>query len=80
MTRASRTGCSTSWRDSLQRPSADPGRPGGAGVARCAGTLPDGAKLPTGVLDIGSHTFTVTATDNVGNTGMVTHTYMVGLI
>ena len=38
--------------------------PGGSGLASCVGTLPDGALIDTSV---GSHTFSVTATDYTGN-------------
>ena len=45
---------------------------GGAGLASCTGTVPNGQPLDT---TAGSHTFTVTATDNAGNTTTVTHSY-----
>ena len=48
---------------------------GGSGLASCAGTVPDGAAINTST--VGSHTFTVTATDNAGNSIAVTHTYNV---
>ncbi len=48
---------------------------GGSGIESCVGTVADGAAVPTGVL--GSHEFTVTATDEAGNTTTVTHTYRV---
>lgn len=49
----------------------------GSGLAGCAGTKPDGARLHIGLLALGRHTFTVTATDQVGNTASATHTYWV---
>ena len=52
----------------------------GSGVASCTGTQPDGSTLPTGLFALGTHTFTVTATDNVGNVTTVTHTYRVTLL
>ncbi len=45
---------------------------GGAGVASCTGTVPSGQPLDTSP---GTHTFTVTAIDNAGNTTTVTHSY-----
>ena len=45
---------------------------GGAGLASCTGTVPDGQPLDT---TPGVHTFTVTAIDNAGNTTTVTHSY-----
>jgi photosystem II stability/assembly factor-like uncharacterized protein len=53
---------------------------GGSGIASCTGTLPNGATIPTGLFSIGTHTFTVTARDNAGNTTTVTHTYTVSLL
>jgi hypothetical protein len=53
---------------------------GGSGLASCTGTLRNGSTIPTGIFDIGSHTFTVTAVDKVGNRSSVTHTYTVGLL
>jgi hypothetical protein len=53
---------------------------GGSGLASCVGTLPDGAPVPHGLLQIGQHTFTVTATDGHGNVTTVTHTYRVSLL
>jgi hypothetical protein len=49
----------------------------GSGLATCTGTKASGATLNTG---LGSHAFTVTATDKVGNTSSVTHTYTVTLL
>lgn len=46
-----------------------------SGIASCVGTLPDGAEL--GTFPAGIHTFTVTATDLLGNVTVVTHTYTV---
>jgi hypothetical protein len=51
-----------------------------SGTASCTGTLPNGARIPTGIGDIGTHKFTVIAKDNAGNTTTVTHTYTVGLL
>jgi dipeptidyl aminopeptidase/acylaminoacyl peptidase len=48
---------------------------GGSGLATCAGTAPDGATIDTS--SIGVKTFTVTATDNAGNTTRVAHRYSV---
>lgn len=45
---------------------------GGAGMASCTGTVPSGQPLDT---TPGTHTFTVTAIDNAGNTTTVTHSY-----
>jgi peptidoglycan/xylan/chitin deacetylase (PgdA/CDA1 family) len=45
-------------------------------VAKCSGTVPDGAAVPTDTL--GSHTFAVTAVDTAGNTVAKTVTYSVG--
>ena len=52
---------------------------GGSGVASCTGTQPNGGLIPTGLFALGRHTFTVTATDSVGNTTTVTHGYQVTL-
>jgi hypothetical protein len=46
------------------------------GVASCAGTAANGANIDTSTL--GSHTFTVTATDLSGNTTTATANYIVG--
>ena len=48
---------------------------GGSGLASCVGTVADGAVINT--TTVGSQTFTVTATDNAGNSLAVTHTYNV---
>jgi hypothetical protein len=48
----------------------------GAGVASCVGTIPSGTAIDTSTL--GTRTFTVTATDLVGNTTTVSRTYTVG--
>jgi hypothetical protein len=45
---------------------------GGAGLASCIGTVPNSQPLTT---TSGTHTFTVTAIDNAGNTTTVTHSY-----
>ncbi len=47
-----------------------------SGATSCAGTLPDGAALPTSAA--GSGTFTVTATDGAGNAAAQTVSYAVG--
>jgi hypothetical protein len=47
--------------------------PGGTGPQpSCVGTVPDGQLIST---TPGTHTFTVTAIDNAGNTTVVTHSY-----
>lgn len=48
---------------------------GGSGLASCAGTVANGAPLDTSV--IGDKSFTVTATDNAGNTAFRTVSYRV---
>jgi uncharacterized UPF0146 family protein len=48
---------------------------GGSGAATCVGTVAHGADLPTA--DLGSHTFSVTATDYAGNDFTQTITYTV---
>ena len=48
---------------------------GGSGIVFCEGTADDGSAVDTSTL--GSHSFTVTATDLAGNTSSVTHRYMV---
>jgi hypothetical protein len=48
--------------------------PGGSGLDTCQGPVPDGAIVPNG---LGSHTFTVTATDVEGNAASATHGYVV---
>jgi hypothetical protein len=50
---------------------------GGSGIASCSGTQADGSKLKVSLVNLGTHTFTVTATDQVGNQTTVTHTYTV---
>ena len=47
----------------------------GSGVASCEGTVADGANIDTS--STGTKTFTVSATDNAGNTNSVSHTYTV---
>jgi Ca2+-binding RTX toxin-like protein len=49
---------------------------GGSGLASCEGTAADGAPVDTS--SAGQKSFTVTATDNAGNTTTVTRTYTVG--
>jgi virginiamycin B lyase len=46
----------------------------GSGVASCVGPVPDGAIVPNG---LGAHVFTVTGTDNEGNSASATHRYVV---
>jgi hypothetical protein len=48
---------------------------GGSGLATCAGSVADGAPINTAT--VGSHSFTVTASDNAGNSATVTNTYKV---
>jgi hypothetical protein len=48
---------------------------GGSGVAACTGTVASGAALSTSTA--GSHTFTVSATDNAGNPSTATRNYTV---
>lgn len=48
---------------------------GGSGVATCTGPVPSGASIDTSTA--GLHSFTVTATDNVGNLSTQTVTYTV---
>ena len=45
---------------------------GGAGLASCTGTVPNGQLVDT---TAGTHSFTVTAIDNAGNTTTVIHSY-----
>jgi hypothetical protein len=49
--------------------------PGGSGLASCVGSAPSG--LPIDTSELGDHTFTVTATDNKGNTRTSSVTYHV---
>ncbi len=49
---------------------------GGSGIDTCVGTVGSGSLIDTSTQ--GDHTFTVTATDNAGNIGAVTHHYSVG--
>lgn len=51
--------------------------PGGSGVASCSGTVADGALIDTATVGTHSFSFTVTGTDNAGNSASVTHTYNV---
>jgi hypothetical protein len=48
---------------------------GGSDVASCVGSRASGANLPTG--SIGTRTFTVTATDNAGNSATTTVSYRI---
>jgi hypothetical protein len=48
---------------------------GGSGLASCVGTVADGQAIDTAT--VGQKSFTVTATDNEGNTADVTHDYTV---
>jgi hypothetical protein len=52
---------------------------GGSGLATCTGTQANGTQIPTGLTALGSHAFTVTATDRAGNVTTVRHTYRVSL-
>jgi hypothetical protein len=47
----------------------------GSGVAQCEGTVANGASIDTG--SVGTHTFTVNAKDNAGNTSTKSVTYIV---
>jgi hypothetical protein len=49
--------------------------PGGSGIASCVGTAPNGSPIDTSSL--GSHSFSVTAADNVGKTSTETVRYIV---
>ncbi|MGH2763762.1 MAG: DVUA0089 family protein [Thermoleophilaceae bacterium] len=49
--------------------------PGGSGLARCTGDVPDGSPVDTG--SVGRHEFTVDAADLAGNLASVTHSYRV---
>ena len=49
--------------------------PGGSGLDTCTGTTPDGDPIDTSTY--GPKSFSLTATDNAGNTATVTHTYTV---
>jgi len=51
---------------------------GGSGVKSCAGTVPNGSPVDTSAE--GTHTFTVTAEDNAGNTNQQSVTYNVFLL
>ena len=46
-----------------------------AGVVSCSGPVADGSPIDTSSL--GSHVFTVSAQDSLGNSGSLTHTYRV---
>ena len=48
---------------------------GGSGINTCTGDVPTGTAIDTSTL--GAHTFTVTATDNAGNSTPQTHNYSV---
>lgn len=48
--------------------------PGGSGIAACDGPVPDGQVIDSA---LGSHTFTVTASDVEGNAASLTHGYVV---
>jgi len=48
---------------------------GGSGMRTCSGSVASGSLINTA--SAGAKTFTVTATDNAGNTNTVTHTYTV---
>jgi len=47
----------------------------GSGLASCTGTVANGGLIDTAA--VGSHTFSVTGTDNAGNSATVTHNYHV---
>lgn len=47
---------------------------GGSGLVSCQGPVANGAVVPN---SLGSHTFTVTATDGQGNVGTASHGYVV---
>ena len=49
--------------------------PGGSGIATCVGSVANNTAIDTSTL--GSHSFTVDATDNAGNPSSVTHNYTV---
>ena len=46
--------------------------PGGSGLASCVGTVANGSQINT---SLGTHSFSVTATDNAGNSTTVTRSY-----
>jgi len=48
---------------------------GGSGLASCTGDVADGDPIDTST--VGRHTFSVTATDQAGNSATDTHTYTV---
>ena len=48
---------------------------GGSGRASCVGSVPNGSRIDTST--VGEHSFTVTATDNAGNTKTLTVHYTV---
>lgn len=48
---------------------------GGSGLSSCVGDVPNGSPIDTG--SVGARTFTVTASDNAGNTASATSTYRV---
>jgi hypothetical protein len=48
---------------------------GGSGLASCTGAVANGALIDTST--VGNHTFSVTGTDNAGNSATVTHNYHV---
>ncbi|HEX7085876.1 MAG TPA: Ig-like domain-containing protein [Vicinamibacterales bacterium] len=49
-----------------------------SGIATCSGPVANGALVDTST--VGSHAFTVTATDKAGNTAFVTHSYGVNYV
>ncbi len=53
---------------------------GGSGLVSCVGTQPPGSTIPTGLSALGSHSFSVTATDAAGNQTTVTRGYRVRLL
>jgi DNA-binding beta-propeller fold protein YncE len=52
----------------------------GSGITSCAGTQANGSTVPTSLLALGAHSFSVTARDLAGNTTTVRNTYSVRLL
>jgi DNA-binding beta-propeller fold protein YncE len=52
----------------------------GSAIASCTGSRPNGAVVDAGLFSLGSHTFTVTARDQAGNTATKSNTYSVRLL
>ncbi len=74
--RAPADGASFAYGSSVKADYSCSDEPDGAGIASCAGTVANGALIDTSTT--GSHSFTVTATDNAGSATSVTHHYTVG--